>query len=157
MRAEGERVAPGPVGSIRAGPTPVRSEMVNDCENEIRKLHQFLQGWLTGTVPESDESFQRFRTALAHDFLVIHPTGKTDNKARVLENFRGAYGRKGTGYAMDISNIHARAHAGGICVMGYEERHRGEPGRARICTAVFRRREIDGRVEWVHLRETLLP
>jgi hypothetical protein len=131
--------------------------MIDDCEHEIRELHAFLEAWLKGAVPQFEELFQRFRGALAHDFLVIHPSGKSDDKAGVLENFRKAYGSKGAEYRMDISSIRARAGGDTVCVMGYEERHQGEPDRARICTAVFRRREGDRAVEWILLHETLLP
>ncbi len=131
--------------------------MLDDCEREIRELHEFLQAWLKGSVTQSENEFRRLRDALARDFLVIHPSGRTDGRSGVLEAFHKAYGSKDPSYAMDISNICARAVAERLCVMGYEERHRGEPGRARICTAVFRRRESDGRVEWIHLHETLLP
>lgn len=124
---------------------------------EVLELHQFLNDWLKGEVPKGSGRPERFAQALAEDLCVIHPSGKRGTKADAVRAFSAAYGEKPPGYALEIGRVETRMIGEGLCLATYEERHRGEPGRARVATALLRSR-ADGRgIEWLFLQETLAP
>ncbi len=123
---------------------------------EILDLHRFLDAWLKGRVDRGDGEPARLAGALVDDFRVIHPDGSCGDKAAVIASFAGAYGEKPPDYALEIDQIETRRPAPDLGLATYIERHRGEPGRARIVSALLRRR-ADGRFEWLHLQETPAP
>ncbi len=131
---------------------------MNDLfRDEVLALHQYLESWLKGEAPKGDGTPQRLAEALVEDFVVIHPNGRRGTKADAVRAFAAAYGEKPEAYALDISRVETRMIGEGVCLATYEERHRGEPGRARIATAVLRRRSTGKGVEWLFLQETAAP
>lgn len=123
---------------------------------EVVELHQFLSAWLKGEVPRGDGRPERLAQVLAEDLYVIHPNGKRGTKAEAVRAFAAAYGEKPPGYALEIGRVETRMLGADVCLATYEEWHRGEPGRARVASALLRRR-ADGRVEWLFLQETPAP
>jgi hypothetical protein len=131
--------------------------MSNIFQEEIVRLHRFLEAWLKGEVPKGDGRPERLAKALSNDFLVIHPNGTRGSKADVVGAFASAYGSKPPEYALEIGHIETRMIADELCLATYEERHRGEPGRARIATAILQQRSMEEGIEWLLLHETPAP
>ena len=59
---------------------------------EIVELHRFFEGWLGGTLPADEASFNRLTSALAEDFEMVGPDGRLIARAMLLEELRGAAG-----------------------------------------------------------------
>lgn len=131
--------------------------MMDVYQQEVLDLHRFLDAWLKGDVPKDDGQPKRLADALAEDFVVIHPSGMRASKADAVRGFASAYGKKPPGYALLIDRVETRMIGEGLCLATYEERHRGELGRARVATAVLRRRSRGEGIEWLFLQETLAP
>lgn len=130
--------------------------MSDPFADEIRALHRFLDAWLKGQVDRGDGEPVRLAQVLADDFQVIHPNGARGDKQAAVSGFVRAYGEKPPSYALEIGRIDTRMLGPDLCLATYEERHRGEHGRARIASAVLRRRPQGG-IEWLQLQETPAP
>ena len=127
--------------------------MADEFREEVIDLHRFLEQWLKGEVPRGDGQPRRLAEALAEDYAIIHPNGSRGGKAEAVRAFASSYGEKTADYALRITRIETRMLATDICLATYEEDHVGEAGRARISTAVLRRRP-GSPIEWLFLQET---
>lgn len=61
---------------------------------EIRELHAFFVGWLTGALPASRLSFARFTAAMAPEFRIGHPDGTEEGLAALTDRLRRAHGAR---------------------------------------------------------------
>ncbi|NNE22011.1 MAG: DUF4440 domain-containing protein [Rhizobiales bacterium] len=120
-------------------------------------MHDFLDGWLKGTVSRGDGQPWRLAQRLADDFVIIHPNGSRGDKAGVLRAFAASYGEKPASYGLMVGEIETRMLADGLCLATYQEWHRGEPRRARISTALIRRQAPQKAFKWLFLQETPAP
>ncbi len=127
------------------------SRTIDPFVEEVLELHEFLEGWLKGEI-RREEGLDRLRSALADDFVIIHPSGTRAGKHEVIQSFAAAYHSKGSRYALAISDIHGRSIDRATSLVTYREDHESEDGRARISTALLQRR--DDRVTWLFLPET---
>lgn len=125
--------------------------------DEITETHRFIQAWLSGELPKTRESFDRFRVALADDFLMISPRGNSADKARVADGLWAAHGSQEPPFSIEIRNLSLRLTFGSFALITYEEWQSGRQQTARRSTALFRTVEGDDRIEWVHVHETWLP
>ena len=123
---------------------------------EVLELHEYLENWLKGEVPDRERGPERLAAALAEDFFVIHPTGTRERKADVVRNFASAYGEKSADYALEISDVSVRVLGDGMCLATYRESHRDDPGRTRLSSALLRRRSDRKSIEWLFLQETFV-
>lgn len=124
---------------------------------EVLALHAFLSDWLTGRAERGDGCPTRLAAALVDDFVVVHPDGSRGDRSAVLAAFAAAHGSKPADYALAIGRIDIRPIAADLCLATYEEIHRGEPGRARVSTAVLRRSGGRREIQWLFLQETPAP
>lgn len=124
--------------------------------DEVLALHRFLDDWLKARTPHGNGEPARLAQALADDFEIIHPDGSRGDRASSVAAFARAYGEKPPAYALEIDRVKTRVFGTDLCLATYVERHRGEPDRARIATALLRRR-ADGAIEWLFLQETPAP
>ena len=129
---------------------------------EIVELHQFFQDWFNGVLPPTDETFERFSSVMADDFVIISPGGELTELDQLLHRLRDAHGiwrelsRPGSIW---IENLRVRHQVGDQALVLYEEWQEieGEP-RGRLSTALFQRRDgLPNGVEWVHVHEVWLP
>ncbi len=130
---------------------------MNDFLQEVLDMHDFLESWLKGTVSRGDGQPWRLAHGLSNDFVVIHPSGLRGGKTDVLRAFATSYGEKPASFGLMVGGIETRLIADGLCCATYEECHRGEPGRARVSTALIRRRNPQPAFEWLFLQETPAP
>ena len=130
--------------------------MYEPCCREVERLHRFLEAWLEGRIPRTEEGFADFRDALADDFVIVHPGGQRESKETVANGCWQAHGAKPAPFSIEIRNCARRYDDGRICLLTYEEWQRGAESSTRISTALFRRSRDEGGVEWVHLHETWL-
>lgn len=124
---------------------------------EVLDLHRYLEVWLKGEVSRGDGHPDRLAGALSEDFCVVHPDGSRGSKQDVVRAFASSHGEKPSGYGLEISDVETRMIAEDICLVFYAERHRGEPGRARISTAILKRETKGGDIKWLFLQERLAP
>jgi len=128
-----------------------------DCEREVRELHDFFAGWYAGDRGD----IERLERALARDFEMVSPGGTTNDRGAVIEwveHNQGQYADADPPFTIDIDSFDHRLTEGGHCLVTYVERQSAPRGEtARLSSALFRRAgETPSGVEWVHLHETWL-
>ena len=125
--------------------------------DEVLALHEYLSAWLTGRIPQGGGRPARLERALADDFVVIHPNGSISSKTDAVDSFAAAWNEKPASYALRVDQIRTRMVGADHCLVTYDEWHDGEPGRARISTALLRRSRSSDGVQWLFLQETPAP
>jgi hypothetical protein len=125
---------------------------------EITELHAFFQGWLDGTLPDTDAAFARVVNTTDPAFVLIGPSGEITNRAALLDQIRAGHASR-PGWRMWIERAELRCCSGDLRVATYEEWHQtGEATTARICTAVLRAAPgTPNGLAWLHVHETWLP
>lgn len=128
------------------------------CAREIRSFHEFLEGWMDGSLPDDAGTFARAESALAPDFEITSPSGETRDCAELLADLRRAHGAHGGGdpFAIEVRNVRERVSTGDHCLLTYEECQQvaGEET-VRVSTVLFRAAAgTENDVEWCHLQET---
>ena len=122
--------------------------------DEVKNLHKFIQGWLTGSVPKTEEAFSRFRDALDADFVIVDPTGVAEHRDEMVKSFWSAHGVREKTFAIKIRNFNHRLTFGDFALVTYEEWQFGETTTGRVSSVLFRILEKENKVRWVHLHET---
>ena len=122
--------------------------------NEVKNLHKFIQGWLTGSVPKTEEAFSRFINSLDTDFIIFHPTGISEYCEDLIMSFWSAYGIREKNFTIEIRNLNHRMTLGDFALVTYEEWQFDETTTGRVSTVLFRKSEKENKVRWVHLHET---
>ncbi len=138
-------------------PNDASGRALDACRREIRALHQFFEGWLRGTRPDTDASFRRLHRALAPAFRLISPAGDWRRRGDVLRGLRSAHGSR-PGLTIDIRNVRVRRNGQQVVAATYEEWQRSESTEdGRLSTVVFARRpEAPTGLRWCHVHETWL-
>ncbi len=127
------------------------------CRQEIIRLHQIIEQWFCGHVPQSNEAFAPFQDALAEGFHIVQPSGVIQDKANVVSNMWQAHGARSAPFRIEIRNPVCYFVLGSCCLMTYEEWQYGHETTARLSTVLFRQTSTHLGVEWLHLHETWLP
>lgn len=127
--------------------------MIEDCEREIRSLHEFFAEWYRG---EHDRAaFERFEDVLDDEFSVVSPDGEAVDRATVLEGVREGYDRRNE-FGIEIRAVDPVTTFEDGAVVRYEEWQStpsGETGRASV--ACFRpAADAPEGVTWTFLQET---
>ena len=126
-----------------------------NCAAEVRELHAFIQAWMRGSLPRTTKSFERFTDSLADTFVIVHPSGRYDDKTSISEKVFGAHGANPDDFTIEIHDIRVRLAEPPWCLLTYEE-HQSDTGNnsARLSSVLFR--QTGDRIEWMHLHETRL-
>lgn len=132
--------------------------MFEACEREVRSFHEFLEGWLSGTVPETDAAFAR-TDALAAPFEIVGPDGERRDRAALLADLRAAHGSR-PALTVEIQDVRRRiADAeGDLALVTYRERQ-ADAGEStvRLTSALFGNDpDAPNGVAWLHAHETWL-
>lgn len=125
--------------------------------DEIVDLHAFFQGWLGGTLPDGDGTFERVTRALDPDFTFVTTSGAVLSRERLLASLRAGYGSR-PGLEIRIEEPVLRWTSVETLASTYVEHQRehGEETRRRS-TALFRTPEPGGVWRWIHVHETWVP
>ena len=130
--------------------------------DEVAAVHDFLTGWLNGSVPREAAVFAGFAAALDPGFTLISPSGEVAAHADILASIEQGHGSRGDATEpfriwIERPLVRERMHA--HLLGSYEEWHRLRGATtARITTVLFRR--DSGRpsgLRWLHVHETWLP
>ncbi len=123
-------------------------------------MHQAIEGWTTGSAPQTDHSFQLFAGALAPGFMIINPDGLAEDRESIVSRFHGLYGaRAGLDFRIEIHKPAIRLDSADATLITYHE-HWFEGATERsviLATALLAPgRETPGGFAWHHLHETWL-
>ena len=127
------------------------------CAREIRALHRFFEGWLSGRLSDTGEAFRRLDRALAADFSLIHPSGEERSRTDIVAGLRRAHGQR-PGLTIEIRDVRLRAAGDELLAATYEEwQFDEETNDGRLSTVLFARdEEGPNGLRWVHVHETWL-
>lgn len=129
------------------------------CHQEVVRLHEMIEAWLAGSIPDSDEAYRRFSAAMADDFEIISPSGARSDRAGIVSSFRNAHGTRDAQFLVAIKNVKTRLLRSPLALLTYEEwQFDNGKATARLSTVLLRQdSSTPGGVAWVHLHETWLP
>ncbi|WP_158057870.1 hypothetical protein [Halorussus halophilus] len=138
--------------------------LVDDAEREIVAFHDFLEGWLGGSLDQTDEQFERAEAVLPDEFEIVSPSGERRSGTAIRSDLRNGHGSLAAddsdpGFRIRIENVRTRFEREDSCLLTYEEWQRqGSQWEGRLSSVLFREKEgTPNGVEWVHLHETWLP
>ena len=126
-------------------------QMLSD---EVKNLHKFIQVWLTGTVPQTQQVFSRFGEALDTNFVIIDPAGVASPRQELIKTFWSAHGIREKNFTIEIRNLNHRLTFGDFALVTYEEWQFGNATTGRVSSVVFKGPEKENKIRWVHLHET---
>jgi len=136
--------------------------MSGRMEAEIRRLHVFLEAWLSGQMPADEAVYQTdFADCLSDAFTMIQPGGGRSDKAATVAAIRAGYG-KSPDFRISIDRVVEISPAGSPSVLAasYEEHQTGalnsRASNVRLSTVLFEE-GAGGRLIWRHLQETWAP
>jgi hypothetical protein len=126
---------------------------------EILDLHIFFEGWLGGTLANTDAAFSRLDHALADGFSMVAPSGVRLSRADVIHELRLAHGKRAAGgpFRIAITEPEVVLLRPPVAVIGYvEEQRSGSALTRRRSTAVLEGGGQGARpsVRWLALHET---
>lgn len=124
--------------------------------DEVINLHAFIQDWMTGSVPKTEDAYSCFRDALDTDFVIIHPTGISEHRKELVKSFWSAYGVQEKSFVIEIRNLTHRLTCDDFALVTYEEWQFGNATAGRVSSVLFRKPEREKKVRWMHLHETWL-
>jgi hypothetical protein len=130
------------------------------ARREIEALHEFLSGWLNGTLDNDDATFAiGIENRLDKAFVNIQPAGKVLSRNELCAGLRAGYGQS-PDFRIKIRNVRllARSRSQGLIAAFYEEYQTGArsskpPDNVRLSTVLFRR-AATGALIWLHVHET---
>lgn len=126
--------------------------MQNRWIDEVVELHRFFEGWLSGTLDNTQETFRRFEQALAEGFVMVEPNGILLRRETLLTNFRNAHGAVPKPFTIEVRNPEVKELNGSLALVTYEEWQLGREQTARVSSALLHRTQ--GALEWLHVHET---
>jgi hypothetical protein len=126
---------------------------------EILDLHSFFEGWLGGTLPNTDAAFSRLDHALAEGFSMVAPSGVRLGRAEVIHELRLAHGKRaGSGtFRIAVTEPEVVLLRPPVAVIGYvEEQRSGSTLTRRRSTAVLEGggHGAGASIRWLALHET---
>jgi hypothetical protein len=84
------------LGNASAPIKQVYQLMSTSWKQELHDTAAWFESWMSGTVPETEESFARLAESMHEDFLLVRDTGQVQNRHQLCDEIRGCHGlRKG--------------------------------------------------------------
>jgi len=132
--------------------------MLEPTEREIRQLHQFFEGWLSGTLPKTQEAFSRLESSLANAFTMVSPGAQLLQRNVLLHRLQQAHGSRPR-LTISITNVRIGSCTDEIALATYEEWQDDATARkGRLSTVVFlKKSDANNGLHWLHVHETWLP
>ncbi len=130
--------------------------MTSSAIDEVRRLHVFIEQWLSGG-PVEEDGWQRFEDSLADQFEMVVPAGDIVSRAELLVEFSKAHG-VASGVEIEIREAAILYSGGDLSVVRYEEWQLHESlSNQRVSTAVLGKdAAAPGGWSWLALHETSL-
>ena len=135
--------------------------LTDDVASEIAALHLFFEGWLNGSLPESEEVFaEGLERRLAPGFVNIQPAGLLLSRADLIGQIRRGYGAS-PDFRIRVGEVAVRhgLQEASLIQATYQEYQRGARNSAadnvRISSVLLQRQGAD--FLWLHIHETWLP
>jgi hypothetical protein len=132
----------------------------DDCEREIRALHDFFVAWYCGTCDEG--AFARLERALAPAFERVAPDGSVAAREDVLDGVRDTYDDYDS-FEIEIRNVEPVLLETDRALLRYDEWQTTRSGQnGRRSSVLFGAPDGDSAEEsapfarWLHLHETWL-
>lgn len=130
-----------------------------ECKAEVEGLHQFFVDWMTGAVPRSEKTFERFTRIIAEGLVIVSPNGFVTEQESLVVELEAAYSVQDDpkkDFQIRIENFKFHRNEGDISLVTYEEWQQISGAvTGRLSTALFRSSigNPNG-VEWLHVHET---
>lgn len=135
------------------------SERPGSIQREIVEFNVFITKWLSGELPNKQETFQRLSGVIGTGAKFVHPWG---DESSLQEFLCGLIPKHGTMKEMKVSfwfdNIQERKLAEGVHLVTWQpwEQVTGGEKRGYFATAILTAKEgTPNGVEWLHFHETL--
>ena len=107
------------------------------ARKEVEEVHEFLVGWFTGTIPESDFE-PRFLDHMDANLLFIPPAGMRMDRETIALGIRQGYGSNPE-FRIEIRDIKVRHVLDNHVAITYEEWQRNAAASNPQITGGFRR------------------
>lgn len=129
--------------------------LIGLAEREVVELQEFLEGWISGALDDSEMTYRRFSDVLAQDFRIVPPAGETLDRDGLIGYMVDQHG-KDENITRWVEDVQVRRLADGIVVAMFDEWQirDGERRGSRISGIL---REAQGKpngLEWAHIHET---
>lgn len=125
---------------------------------ETIELHDFLEAWFVGRLPQTQAAFARFDQALAANFVIVGPDGTLADREQVVQAVYADWGRWHDDEAarIVIKNPVTRHQHGDHTTVTYEEWQTTKDGTvARLSTVdLHTNPNAPLGLQWTHLHET---
>lgn len=128
----------------------------NPYHREVVEFFHFLQEWLNGRVPNSDEAFSRIIKVTAEGSQYIDYKGEIRSLRANMNGFRPAYGGV-PGFQVRIDNFHVQWEENEFALVTYEQHLQWADGNARVHTGtalLHKNPEMPDGIEWLHIHHT---
>lgn len=125
------------------------------AQREVVELQDFLEGWISGALDASEETYRRFSDVLAHDFHIVPPAGEALDRDGLIEYMVDQHGRDEhiSRWVEDL-RIHRLAEDIVVAVFDEWQVRDGERRGSRISGILRQASGTPNGVEWAHIHET---
>ncbi len=125
------------------------------CVEEIEVLHKCFDDWFNGRALKTQEGFDRIRSVLSENFVILMPDGRKMELNPLLQGLFTAHGGR-RGIRIWIRNVKLIVQDRELVVVEYEEWQEEENLiTSRYSTVIFRHnKEMPNSLEWLRVHET---
>jgi hypothetical protein len=137
----------------------VDTNLQTRVRDEIEGLHRFLVDWLSGAVPDTDDTYKaQLLRRLDASFCLIPPDGVELSRSTLANGLRKGHGSN-PDFRIAIRDVKVRAVCGSHVLATYVEWQRSAlaskpPDNARLASVLF---HVGESLQWVHVHETWWP
>lgn len=127
--------------------------------HEIVEFHLLCERWRRAEVEDSNEIFQRFKSAIDPNCSLLHPWGVEENLFTSIDLLRQCYGdQKGKQFRIWIDRIRPLKISSDIWLVRFDKWELIEQERRCCCTTALLKVKPDApnSLSWIHIHETWL-
>ena len=121
-------------------------------------MEQFLEDWITGRLPDTDEAFERLAGVMAPSFHIVGPAGEWFDAGGLLAYLRRQHGTDPDTRRWVVEPRVAH-HDDVVAVVVFDEwqMRDGETLGSRVGCVFRSDPSAPNGVQWLHIHETRLP
>jgi hypothetical protein len=112
---------------------------MENVTQEIVRLHEFFEDWMTGKLTRTDENFAQFADSLSTNFYIVTPSAQLTQKDVLLSRLYDTHNQR-QNFRIWIKNVEVRHILEDVVVATYEEWQEtegDEKPNALLSTVVF--------------------